>query len=293
MPTSNTTAIRHADMPLVGVQMDVRNFTRAQEDASAAGPAAKFELVFSTGAPVRRYDWANDRYYYEQLDVSPEAINLDRLQRGAPLLNTHSAWSLEDQIGVVDQPAVSAGVGTVQAQLSRRDTVKGIVMDLEDRVIRNVSVGYVRDAMVMTFNAVTGIWTYLVTRWTPMEVSLVPIPADMDSQVRSINGKLQDAKGTDLRAYPCVLEDRSADPATQTPITAEAPAEAIRAAAQLSLENPMPQGNDNGGAPATPNPNAAAAAAASCGVMPQASARRHRRGRVGKGKLGRTLPATT
>lgn len=233
-------------MPLVGVQMEVRNVTRAQNDA-AGEPAARFELVFTTGAPVRRYDWANDRYYYEQLEVTPEAINLDRLQRGAPLLNTHSAWTLEDQIGVCDQPVISAGTGTVQAQLSRRDSVKGIVMDLEDRVIRNVSVGYVRDAMVMTFNAVTGIWTYLVTRWTPQEVSLVPIPADMDSQVRSINGKLQNAQGQELRSYPCVIEIRNA------PITAEAPAEAIRAAAQLSQENLMPQGNANdGGASATP-----------------------------------------
>lgn len=253
MPTKNALTTRHADMPLVGVQMDVRNFTRADSEAADA-PSAKFELVFSTGAPVRRYDWANDRYYYEQLDVSPEAINLDRLQRGAPLLNTHSAYQLEDQIGVVDQPNVSSGIGTVQAQLSRRESVKGIVMDLEDRVIRNVSVGYVRDAMVMTFNAVTGIWTYLVTRWTPMEVSLVPIPADLDSQVRSIDGKLKDAKGHELRSYPCLLEE-------QASFTAEASAEANRAAAQHSQEKPMPQGNETGGAPATPQTAAVQAAA--------------------------------
>lgn len=245
-------------MPLVGIQMDVRNVTRAAANEADAAPAARFELVFTTGAPVRRYDWTNDRYYFEKLDVSPEAVNLDRLQRGAPLLNTHSAWSLEDQIGVVDQPVIANGVGTAQSQLSRRDSVRGIVQDLEDRVIRNVSVGYVREAMTMTFDAVTGIWTYLVTRWTPMEVSLVPIPADMDSQVRSVDGKLKDARGQELRSHPCVLEDL-----TQTPITAEASAEATRAAAHHSQENPMPLGTETeGGAPATPTAGTTAAATA-------------------------------
>jgi hypothetical protein len=255
MPTSNANETRRIDMPLVDVQMEVRNVTRASSD-STTEPAARFEMVFTTGAPVRRYDWTNDRYYYEQLDVSPEAINLERLQRGAPLLNTHSAWKLEDQIGVVDSPAISNGEGTVQAQLSRRDSVKGIVMDLLDRVIRNVSVGYVRDAMVMSFDGASGVWTYLVTRWTPQEVSLVPIPADMDSQVRSVGGKLQNAQGQELRSYPCAIEVRNA------PITAEAPAEATRAAAQSSQETSMPQGNENGGATATPTPATAPAAAA-------------------------------
>ena len=208
-------------MPLVGVEMEVRNFSRAAVDAanSADAPAATFELVFSTGAPVTRYDWANGRYYQEVLDVSAKAIDLSRLERGAPLLNTHSAYNLEDQIGVVDQPRVSGGQGTVQAQMSRRDSVRGIVMDMEDRVIRNVSVGYRRDAMAMAQDTKTGAWTYTVTRWTPMEVSLVPIPADMDSQVRSDGGKLKDASGQDLRAYPCelVLTPTVGDPAAITP----------------------------------------------------------------------------
>jgi hypothetical protein len=201
---------RSADMPLASLQMAVRNFTRADpaEGDTTAAPAARFELVFAAGAAVRRYDWNNGRYYLEQLEVSPEAINLDRLERGAPLLNSHYAYSLEDQIGVCDQPVIEGGVGTVQSQLSRRDSVRGIVQDLEDRVIRNVSVGYARDAieMVAPTNEV-GMWVYRITRWTPMEVSLVAIPADMDCQVRSEGEHLQDNEGRTLRTYPCVITD--------------------------------------------------------------------------------------
>ena len=243
MPQQITSPIT-ADLPLAALQMQVRNVTRADPAAGDAAPAARFELVFTTGAPVRRYDWANDRYYLEQLQVTPEAINLDRLQRGAPLLNTHSSWSLEDQVGVVDQPVIAAGVGTVQAQLSRRESVRGIVQDLEDRVIRNVSVGYVREAMIQSMDA-NGTWTYLVNRWTPMEVSLVPIPADMDSQVRSVGGKLQDAAGRELRSYPCAIVTRSQ--------TESQPTVGITAETSTRKDLSMPGSQASGGTTAPEN----------------------------------------
>ena len=133
------------DMPLASLQMAVRNVSRsaakaqearaqtdASSDAGAQAPAARFEIVFTTGAPVKRYDWANGRYYLEQLEVSEAAVDLSRLQRGAPLLNTHDSWSLESQLGVVDQPEIRDGQGLCQAQLSRRDSVRGVVQDLDD-----------------------------------------------------------------------------------------------------------------------------------------------------------------
>ena len=211
MPAPQTAQASTAELPLVGLQMAIRNFTRAEDTAAGAAPAARFELVFTTGAPVRRYDWQNGRYFIEQLEVSADAINMDRLERGAPLLDSHSSYRLEDQVGVVDQPTIENGVGVCQAQLSRRESVRGVVQDMEDRVIRNVSVGYVRDAIEMVAPSEdTGMWVYRVTRWTPMEVSLVPIPADMDSQVRSEGGRLVDPEGRDVRAYPCQITTRAA-----------------------------------------------------------------------------------
>lgn len=257
MPTSQTVQKRSAEMPLVGIQMDVRSFTRAESTADGLPPAAKFELVFTTGAPVRRYDWANGRYYFEKLSTEPDAIDLSRLERGAPLLNTHSAWNLEDQIGVVDSPVVAKGAGTVQAQLSRRESVRGIVQDLEDRVIRNVSVGYTREAMNMEYDSVSNVWTYTVTRWTPQEVSLVPIPADMDSQVRSQDGRLHDAEGREVRSFPCELIDLSASASGASQVSQ--PTVGISAATTLRKEENMSQENAAGGNN-TPATNAASAA---------------------------------
>ena len=219
-PDSHAPSTRMQDMPLASLQMAVRNVTRAAvpdpastraegDTAAALAPAARFEVVFSTGAPVKRYDYANGRYYLEQLEVSDAAIDTSRLERGAPLLNTHYAWDLEAQLGVCDQPETRDGQGICQTQLSRRDSVKGVVQDLEDGVIRNVSVGYARNAVEMVApGEENGMWVYRVTRWTPMEVSLVPIPADMDSQVvRSEGGAFKLPDGRELRAFPCTVTE--------------------------------------------------------------------------------------
>ena len=263
MPSQTELQTRTADMPLAGLQMEVRNVTRADAAAGDAAPAARFELVFTTGAPVRRYDWFRERYYMERLEVSAEAINTERLVRGAPLLNSHMAWRLEDQIGVCDQPSISNGQGIVQSQLSRRESVAGIVQDLEDRVIRNVSVGYVRDAIEMDPPLdPSGMWTYRVVRWTPMEVSLTPIPADMDSQVRSVNGRLQDAAGHEVRAYPCQITEI---PPTVGTTAATLPPEGTRT---------MP-GNSNaaGGTTAPADTTTPAATAAPATTTPTADTR--------------------
>lgn len=261
-PSSQDRHTRSGEMPLASLQMAVRNFTRADPVAgeAAAAPAARFEIVFTTGAPVRRYDWQNGRYYMEQLEVTPEAVNLDRMQRGVSFLNSHSAWSLEDIIGVVDQPVITGGIGTAQAQLSRRDSVRGIVQDMEDRVIRHVSVGYARDAIEMVApSEATGMWIYRVTRWTPMEVSPVPIPADMDSEIRSEGGRLLDKEGRELRTYPCVITDAP----TPIPTAGNPAATSTRNSESTTMQQAQAPAVGNPAADTTTRSNPAAAPDAS------------------------------
>ncbi|MDI9234320.1 prohead protease/major capsid protein fusion protein [Limnohabitans lacus] len=270
-PDSPTT--RTQDMPLASLQMAVRNVrrdappdqaTRAEGDAATQAPAARFEIVFTTGAPVKRYDWANGRYYLEQLEVSEQAIDLSRLERGAPLLNTHNAWDLEDQLGVCDQPEIRNGQGVCQSQLSRRDSVKGVVQDLEDGVIRNVSVGYSRNAVEMVAPSEdAGMWVYRVTRWTPMEVSLVPIPADMDSQVvRSEGGNFKAPDGRELRAFPCVMTEVTTRTHTNTEQQPAAPAAAQQSTTAVATADVSSTRNFES-TTMTPEEIAAAAAATS------------------------------
>lgn len=203
--TTQPSATRRDDLPLAGRTMELRNFTRASDgEAAAQAPLATAEIVFSAGASVRRYDWYRERAYMETLVVEEGAIRLDRLSRGAPLLNTHSAWDLEDQLGVVESPQIRNGQGICQATFSRRDSVAGYVQDVADKIIRNVSVGYVRHRVEMVPPAAEGgMWEYRIVDWEPYEVSLVPIPADMDCQVRADAAAQSDDDKKVLRTFPC------------------------------------------------------------------------------------------
>lgn len=221
MPQTNspTTATRREELPIAGRSMELRDFTRAAGDeAQADAPLATASLVFTTGAPVRRYDWMRDRYFMETLVVDESAIRLDRLQRGAPLLNSHNQWSLEAQLGVVENPAIRNGEGTCDVTFSRRESVAGYVQDVADGIIRNVSVGYIRHRIEMVSPVEDGgAWEYRVIDWEPMEVSLVPIPADAGSQVRA-DGQQPGADGTEhqLRTFPCEFIETRANPSTPT-----------------------------------------------------------------------------
>ncbi len=145
-PSQNTSAL----LPIAGRSMEVRNLTRAEPDAPSTSPCATAEIVFTTGAQVQRYDYLNDRLYQEELVIEPGAIRLERLQRGAPLLNTHSNYDLSQVLGVVENPIIANGIGICTATFSRRDDVAGYVQDVADKIIRNVSVGYARHKMEMT-----------------------------------------------------------------------------------------------------------------------------------------------
>lgn len=200
---SSAAATHRQDLPIAGRSMDVRNFTRA-EPGDGNAPPAKAEIVFSAGAAVRRYDFWRERPYNEVLVVDDSAVRMDRFRRGIPLLDTHSAWRLEHQLGVVEDPQIQAGRGTATVTFSRRESVAGVVQDVQDGIVRSVSVGYVRHRVEMVPpEDEGGLWTYRVVDWEPMEVSLVSVPADMDAQVqRSAGGQPPDAE-QQLRHYPC------------------------------------------------------------------------------------------
>lgn len=143
------------------------------------------EVTWSTGARVKRYDWAQDIEYWEQLSLDPAHVRLDRLNSGAPLLANHENESLDDVLGVVERAWVTSGEGRAAVRFSERADVDPVFADVKSGVLRNISVGYkYHKPLERQPEMIDGLPVYLATDWEPCEISLVPINADAEAQTR-------------------------------------------------------------------------------------------------------------
>lgn len=144
-------------------------------------------LVFTTGAPVTRFDWVTGKRYREVLSMEPGSVRLERLNTVGSLLDAHSAWSVADVLGAVEPGSarIENNRGLAEVRFSRREQVEPIWQDVRDKILRSVSVGY----NVYRYVEDTGKDGQLPTRtavdWEPYEVSLVPMPADIGARVRA------------------------------------------------------------------------------------------------------------
>ena len=148
------------------------------------------EVVWTTGAAVRRFDDWSGEEYDEVLSLAPGAVRLDRLNLGAPFVDTHDATACGRVIGSVVRGSarIEGGKGLCLVQLSRARDVADIVTKIREGVIRNVSVGYWVHAS-RTEDRDGGVPLVTVTDWEPLEISAVPVPADAGSQIRSATGR--------------------------------------------------------------------------------------------------------
>lgn len=158
------------------------------------------DVCFTTGATVRRCTW-RDGTYDEELIVSAQSVRLERLNAGAPFLNTHADWSLSDVIGAVvpKSARIEGGKGFATIQLSRREDCAGFVQDIADGVICNVSCGYRYHLIEKIEGEDRSVPLWRVTDWEPLEISAVPINADPGAQTRSA------AKPSGSEQFPFVM----------------------------------------------------------------------------------------
>ncbi|MBA8734224.1 prohead protease/major capsid protein fusion protein [Chromobacterium violaceum] len=230
MPDTRTPAppevITRNSLPLVSARAAV---------TSINVEARTVELVWSTGAKVRRFDWNRWQPFDEELSMEPGAVRMDRLNSGAALLNTHFQLSLEGQIGVVEEARLQDGQGWARVRFSKRADVEPYWQDVVDGIIRNVSVGYIVHAYQITEAPDGGVARYLAIDWEPYEISLVPVPADADAGIRSAD------RPADAPSYP--VRYLQNEPASQ-PESAADPAPEPETRNQPE-DTPMPQTVDN------------------------------------------------
>ncbi len=205
---------------------------RATLAPATADPEARtVEVVWSTGAPVRRRDMAGQ--YIERLSLAPEAVDLSRLE-GASVLDAHRQTAVRDVLGSVRSAAVDGKCGTALIQFSSRPEVEPVWQDVLAGILRHVSVGYSVEEWAETTE--NGARVLTGVRWTPHEISLVPTPADPGAHIR------METEMTDTTTR------EAADTAPTTETRAEANAE-IRSIARIAgLDQSWIDGQIDGGA---------------------------------------------
>lgn len=187
------------------IQVPMLTLRAAVAPASISEEARTVDLVFSTGVGIVRYDWGTGERYIETLSIDPAHIRLERLNNGAPLLDSHSSWSVRSQLGVVVDGSAKVVKTKSEAratvQFSRRDDVEPIWQDVRDRVVRNVSVGYLVHKFEET-RAKEKIPTRRAIDWEPFEISMVPMGADPGAKARNERVEL----------HACLLLTRESEP---------------------------------------------------------------------------------
>jgi phage head maturation protease len=169
--------------------------------------------------------------YIERLSLNPQAVDLSRLE-GASVLDAHRQTAVRDVLGSVRSAAVDGKRGTALIQFSARPEVEPVWQDVLAGILRHVSVGYSVEEWAETTE--NGARVLTAMRWTPHEISLVPMPADPGAHIRMETEMTREA----------------ADTATTTKTRAEANAE-IRSIARIAgLDQPRIDGQIDAGADA-------------------------------------------
>lgn len=167
--------------PVPPEHLQIRRAPVSIEPNSYDAATRTVTAVISTGASVARYDFQGE--FDEALAINAEAVNMSGII-GGPVLNNHSRYSVEDVLGVVTECWVDEKRLLARLKFSGRADVAGILQDIADGVIRNVSVGYTVQKSEESKDK-SGRRTRTATKWTPREVSIVPIGADPGASIRS------------------------------------------------------------------------------------------------------------
>ena len=125
----------------------------------------QLEFSFSSETPVTRY------FGDEVLDHDRDAVDLSRLNGGAaPLLLNHDP---DRVLGIVERAWIDEKRrGMARITWTSNDLARQVRQDVEAEVMQSISVGYVIQQAEQEGDVMR------VTRWQPIELSVVSIPAD-------------------------------------------------------------------------------------------------------------------
>jgi len=146
------------------------------------------ECVWTTGAAVLRYSFV-DGFHDEELIVSANAVRLDRLNSGAPVLNVHRQDDVRHVVGVVvpGSARIEGAQGVARLRMSAEAADADIVGKVRDGIVRGVSVGYVRHRVEKIEAPHLKRPLHRVVDWEPKELTICAIGADPGAMLLRAN----------------------------------------------------------------------------------------------------------
>lgn len=189
------------------------------------------EVVWTTGAMGRRYDWYNDTPYDEELVVTPEAVNMSRFEAGVvQVLDNHEIYGgIRSIIGIATRGSIENGEGRATLRLSTRSELAGVVSDIKTGIIRSISFTYRvgKYEIIRAIDRTDGVNVplYRAVSWEPYEISFVTVPFDAGASTRS----------APQNGHPCEFITRA--PAHPVPSNQE---DNMTTATQSGAQNPAP-----------------------------------------------------
>lgn len=173
------------------------------------------DVVFATDTPVRTYSWSLGGAFDEILSCDPSHIRKARLDSGLPVLDNHNSWSGTKSVyGVADNYTLERNQGKAKLRFAKAEDdpeADKVFRKIKDGILRGISIGYrVFKYEEMNPNRTKDeIPQYRAIDWEPYEISIAPIPADVNSKIRNENTEDQN----DVE----IISTRSIDPEPETP----------------------------------------------------------------------------
>lgn len=188
-----------------------------------------FEVVFATEAPVSRRDARGP--YFEVLSIA----GMEASSPALPVLDSHARGSLSSQIGSASNVRVVGGEALAAVRLSRANPIADrVAIDLDAGQTFGVSTGYIIHQAKETQR--DGARYLTATRWTVVEISLVPVPADARTGIRSQFMPVKTQAATPENNQPAAVE-RAAAASMPTPAPTPEARVADRAAVNAEIRS--------------------------------------------------------
>ncbi len=135
------------------------------------------EVSFSSDVPYKRYDFWDGKYYEEVLSHEKNAIDLKRLTDVGVVLVNHDSRTLP--VGVVESAWVEgASRGKAILRFDDDEAGEAVFQKVQKGIMRGVSVGYAVHEWELKKGEGGALDRETATRWEPLEISIVSVPAD-------------------------------------------------------------------------------------------------------------------